>query len=182
MCPWIVLIFIVLTLTFITLSVLYSFKNNVPCQLFGKKEKHRRESLCWRIINYTALLQNTNIYTVYTESRVAGAQSNQLQNGNSEGPKTWSQSALSVKLLHSHLRFWFNSDLKYKPDVIKFKVKTKITWTERGHEHIPLQSENSVGYACLSAEAATGSKHPLLAGQRLPMLGKLFSFSGKSSL
>lgn len=62
-----------------------------------RRKKHRRESLCWRIINYTALLQNTNIYTVYTESRVAGAQSNQLQNGNSEGPKTWSQSALSVK-------------------------------------------------------------------------------------
>lgn len=52
------------------------------------------ENLCWSIINYyyyTALLQNTNIYTVYVDSRVAGAQSFQLHNSKSDGTQASSQ-------------------------------------------------------------------------------------------
>lgn len=59
-------------------------KESGPCHFL----KRRKENLGWSIINYdyyTALLQNTNIYTVYADSRAAGAQSFQLKNSNSEG-------------------------------------------------------------------------------------------------
>lgn len=69
---------------------IYNFSYCTAKRIMSQKKK---KSLSWRIINYTALLQNTNIYTVYTDSRVAGAQSIQLQNSNSEGPKTCNQSA-----------------------------------------------------------------------------------------
>lgn len=42
--------------------------------------------------------------------------------------------------------------------------------------------KDDVGDEFLSLEAVARSKHLLQSGQRLPMLGKLLSFSGKSSL